>query len=102
MSTMTVTKAPGMSPEPASHPGEFLAKWMRDQALTTAELARAAGISYKHLRKITKGDASYSAELALRIGEATGLDPWRLMHMQCDYELDQARKAKAREYPYEL
>lgn len=83
----TYRPAPGSVPPP----GETLQEWLSDNHHTQVWLAVRAGTSAKHINRIIKGRAAYTADLALRLAEVTGISARFWMHMQADYQINQAQ-----------
>jgi addiction module HigA family antidote len=74
------------------HPGLFLREWLGDMPV-----ARAAGrlhISRVTLSRILDGKSSISADLALRLSEATGMRPKLWLDLQTQYDLWQASRKR--------
>lgn len=64
---------------------------------TQSDLARAVGISQKHLSQIVTGKTGFSAEVALKIEEALGLSALgltaeSLMQAQAEWNVARARR----------
>lgn len=97
-----VQKAPDV-PEPAGFlpdwsmtPGEVLQQELDKRGLTQAELASRANLSAKHVNQVIKGNASLSADMALRLERALGI-PSRVWNaLEANYQ-DQRTRASARE-----
>jgi len=83
----TYEPAPGSVPPP----GETLLEWLEQNHQTQAWLARKIGTSSKHVNRIIKGHAAYTAEMALRMATVTGISARFWMHLQADYQINQAR-----------
>ena len=62
---------------------------------TQADLARAVGISQKHLSQIVTGKTGFSADIALRIEAALGIPAESLMQAQAQWNLARARRRAA-------
>jgi addiction module HigA family antidote len=79
------------------HPGKIL----RHEILETFELsvreaAAALGVTRPAFSALLNGRASLSPEMAIRIEKAFGLEMGRLLHLQTDWDVAQA-KSRARE-----
>ena len=74
------------------HPGPFIRAQVLDRlALSVTEAAEAVGITRAAFSAFLNGRASLSAEMALRIEKAFAVPMDQLMHMQCDFDIAQAR-----------
>ncbi len=77
------------------HPGPYIRAQVLDRlGLSVTDAAEAVGITRAAFSAFLNGRASLSAEMALRIEKAFAISMAQLMHMQCDYDIAQA---KARE-----
>lgn len=74
------------------HPGEVLKEFMGDCSIL--ELAVNLGVSRSRLQRIINGNASISADLAYRLGDALGTSPDVWAGMQLQYDLYLAGKMK--------
>lgn len=78
-------------------PGELLAGWLGDLAVTVTAFAVHIGISRVMLSKILHGHAAVSADMDLRLSEALGTTPGYWLALQTQRDLWVAGKtAKAR------
>lgn len=79
------------------HPGAVLRRYLDALGASQAELARAAGVSAKHLSQLVTGQVPMSADIAVRLEKAlhaTALRRWRAeqwMAMQGHYDVEMAR-----------
>lgn len=74
------------------HPGPFIRAQVLDRlGLSVTEAAEAVGITRAAFSAFLNGRASLSAEMALRIEKAFAVPMDQLMHMQCDYDIAQAK-----------
>ena len=65
------------------HPGKFLLEaYIKPMGLTVTESAKRLGISRQNLNDLIHEDISLSAEMALRIAEATDTSPESWSNMQ--------------------
>ena len=78
------------------HPGELLREdVVKALGLTTAEAARALGVSRSNLALLLGGRIDLSPEMALKLEVAFGLEAEMLMAMQTDHDLARARTRQA-------
>ena len=62
--------------------------------LTITEAARDLGVNRKTLSTIVKGKCALTAEMAIRIAQATGTSPESWLNMQTKLDLWKALKSK--------
>jgi HTH-type transcriptional regulator / antitoxin HigA len=94
---------PGPNAEPAGFwpdwsmtPGEVLQQELDARDLTQAELASRTNLSAKHVNQVIKGNATLSADMALRLERALGI-PSRIWNaLEANYQ-DQRTRVRARE-----
>jgi addiction module HigA family antidote len=77
----------------AIHPGEFIRREVLEQlGLNVGEAAAALGVTRPALSALLNAKASLSADMAIRIEKAFGLEIERLMHLQTDWDVSEAKK----------
>ena len=80
-----------------AHPGELLAGWLDDLAVSVTAFAGHIGISRVMLSRLLHGHAAVSADMDLRLSEALGTTPGHWLALQAQRDLWNARQsAKAR------
>ena len=80
-----------------AHPGELLAGWLDDLAVSVTAFAGHIGISRVMLSRLLHGHAAVSADMDLRLSEALGTTPGHWLALQAQRDLWSARQsAKAR------
>lgn len=80
------------SKSPAVHPGEIIRREVLETLeLSVGEAATALGVTRPALSAVLNGRASLSAEMAIRIEKAFGLEMERLLHLQTDWDVAQAK-----------
>ena len=78
--------------ERPGHPGPYVRAQVLDRlGLSVTQAAEAVGITRAAFSAFLNGRASLSAEMALRIEKAFAISMAQLMHMQCDFDIAQAR-----------
>ncbi len=88
----TITRDPA-SLGPAVHPGEMLLEeFLKPLSLTQVEAARRLGLSVNRLNEIVLGKRGVTADTALRLSAHFGTTPQFWMHLQADWDLQQAIK----------
>ena len=75
-----------------SHPGMLLAEFMGDRSVTG--VAKHLGVTRAALSRVLNGKAGVSAEMALRLSEAFGLDAEVWLRMQVQRDLWVASRKK--------
>lgn len=87
---MIVAKAP-LAGNP-SHPGQFVRlKIIEPRGLSVKDAASALGVHRVALSRLLNEQAALSAEMAIRLEKAFGVDMADLMRMQSEYDIGQAR-----------
>lgn len=80
------------SPGSPPHPGRFIRlKIIEPKGLSVTDAASALGVHRVALSRLVNEQASLSAEMAIRIEKAFGVDMADLMRMQSEYDIGQAR-----------
>lgn len=83
----------GMHPSLAVHVGDWLKTEIVDPAGTSVTaLAAHFGVSRQALSTLLNGNASVSADMAIRFEKAFGVKADTLMRMQTAYKLAQTRR----------
>jgi addiction module HigA family antidote len=71
-----------------THPGKILRNhYLAPRGLTVSELARASGLTRKHVSNIVNGSAPISPESALRIAKVLGTTPQLWLNLQSRVDL---------------
>ena len=77
------------------HPGSVLREYLGSVSVTDA--ARHLGLSRIALSRVLNGSTGVSADLALRLSDALGINPELWTGMQAQYELWEASKRRRRQ-----
>ena len=78
------------------HVGAFVRhEIVESRALTVTDGAKALGVTRQALSELVNCRTSLSADMALRLEKAFGVDMATLMRMQTAYDIAQARKREA-------
>jgi antitoxin HigA-1 len=80
-----------------AHPGRILRQYLGDLAVGTA--AARLRIARTTLSRVLNGKAGMSADMALRVAEATGTEPTLWMDLQAQYDLARARRKRRARIP---
>jgi addiction module HigA family antidote len=76
----------------SGHPGPYIRVQVLDLLnLSVTDAAEAVGITRAAFSTFLNARASLSADMALRIEKAFAIPMEHLMHMQCDFDIAQAR-----------
>jgi addiction module HigA family antidote len=75
-----------------AHPGRLIAEYMESRSVT--EVAKHIGVTRVALSRVLNGKAAISAEMALRLSAAFGVDPDLLLRMQVQRDLWVASQKK--------
>ncbi len=74
------------------HPGEHLAKELRELGFSAAELARQIDVPVNRITGILNGQRGLTADTALRLGHWFGTSPQFWLNLQQLYELRLAER----------
>ena len=75
------------------HPGiVLLEQHLRPQNLSQNQIARAIKVPPRRINEIVLGKRAITADTALRLGRYFGNSPSYWMHLQVEYDLEQAHK----------
>ena len=77
------------------HPGRDIGYALEYLDLSTAEGAKAVGVSRSRLRRVIQGECAISPELALRLEKVIGSTVGCWLRMQAAYDEAQIRKKAA-------
>lgn len=77
------------------HPGEVLREELAERGVTQTQLAKRMGISVSLLNEIINGKRDISAEYALLLEAALGIDADFWLNMQRAYDKEEAKSNKA-------
>jgi addiction module HigA family antidote len=75
-----------------AHPGELLAGWLEDMAVSVTAFSGHIGISRVMLSRVLHGHAAVSADMDLRLSEALGTSPGYWLALQTQRDLWTARQ----------
>ena len=87
--------ANNLEPHYLTHPGEVIKDELEARGISQRQLARSIGVPASQLNELLNAKRSLSAEMALLIGQALGLDPAPLLALQTDYNLLSAKRNKS-------
>ena len=75
------------------HPGEHLADILRELGVSRRRLAEAVGMPTARISQIVRGRRPFTADAALRIGQALRMTPEFWFNLQRMHDLEVARAA---------
>ena len=75
-----------------AHPGEILREHMG--TMSVSKLAAHLGISRVTLSRLLNGNSGVSADMALRLSEASGTSPELWLNLQTQFDLWQASRIR--------
>lgn len=82
-----------MTQDHAPHPGAFIrAEIIGPHGLNVSDAAKVLGVTRPTLSNVLNGNASLSAEMAIRLEKAFGASMEELVRMQCDHDIAEARQ----------
>jgi len=81
---------------PISHPGTILAEELEARAMTQKALAEAMGRSPNVVNAIIQGKKAITAETAIQLERALGIEAGFWLRYQAEYDLARARARLAR------
>ena len=73
------------------HPGEILSDELEARDLLQKDFAQQLGMKPSHLNELLKGKRNFTAQLALKVETALGIEAGFWMRAQGEYFLDVAR-----------
>ena len=76
----------------AIHPGEHLAKELKELEMSAAELARRLHVPTNRITEILNGRRAITGDTALRLGHFFGTSPEFWLNLQSLYEIRQAQR----------
>lgn len=86
--------ANNLEPFEPTHPGELLKEEIECRGISQKELSRQTGIPYTALNEVLNCKRAITAEYALLIEAALGIESDFWLKMQMDYNLQIARRNK--------
>ena len=84
--------ANNLEPFYLTHPGEIIKDELEARGISQRKLAKSIGVPASQLNELLNAKRALSAEMALLIGQALGLDPAPLLAIQTDYNLLSAKR----------
>lgn len=85
-----------VTPAQVSPPGETLSEELAARTMTQKQLAQAMGRPHKLVNEIVRGKKRITAETALQLEQALGVDARIWLGLQTEYDLHLARRLQAR------
>ena len=76
---------------PSIHPGEILLKdFLEPIGVTQYRLAKSMNVPQRRIGEIVQGKRAITADTALRLGRAFGIEPQFWLNLQAHYDLEVA------------
>ncbi len=73
----------------AVHPGHvLLADFIEPLGITRYRVAKAAGVQQRRIDEIVRGERGITAETAVRLGLAFGIDPQFWLNLQAQHDIE--------------
>lgn len=94
---MKTNTANDMIPYQPTHPGEIIKDELQARNISQKKFATALGVSYTMLNEILNGHRPVSADFALMLEAALGINADLFNNMQAKYEMVMARRDKSKE-----
>jgi addiction module HigA family antidote len=82
------------TPKEWDHPGNILRAALDERGMSQADLARATGLTQKHISRIITGQAGVGQRAAASIGRVLGMSGRVLVQMQTDYDYAHGRNQR--------
>ncbi len=77
----------------AVHPGAvLLADFIEPMGITRYRVAKAIGVQHRRIDEICAGERSITADTAVRLGLAFGIDPQFWLNLQSQYEVEMIQR----------
>ena len=86
--------ANNLEPFYLTHPGEVIKDELEFRGISQRRLATEIGVPASQLNEVLNAKRALSAEMALLIGQAMGLEPAPLLALQTEYNLLAAKRDK--------
>ena len=87
--------ANNLEPHYRTHPGEVIKDELEFRGISQRRLAAETGVPASQLNEVLNAKRPLSAEMALRIGQALGLEAAPLLTLQMKYNLLSAKRNKS-------
>ena len=84
-------------PDWATHPGEHLAEYLEERAMSQADFARVAGMTPKLVSTIVNGENPVTPDTAIKLERVLGLKAGIWLGIQKEWDLKQARQKEETE-----
>lgn len=78
------------------HPGEFLIEELDARGVTQVALAKRLRVSIPYINDVVRGRRGVSARLAIKLERAGFASAELWLHLQLQYDLENARRAARR------
>lgn len=87
----------------AVHPGHvLLADFIEPMGLTRYRVAKAIGVQQRRVDEICAGDRAITADTAVRLGLAFGIEPQFWLNLQAQYDIEQIEREQGEQLAEEI
>lgn len=85
------------------HPGSvLLADFIEPMGITRYRLAKVIGVQQRRVDEICAGDRGISADTAVRLGLALGIDPQFWLNLQAQYDIEVIQREQGEQLAHEV
>lgn len=87
----------------AVHPGSvLLSDFIEPMGITRYRVAKAIGVQQRRVDEICSGDRGITAETAVRLGLAFGIDPQFWLNLQAQYDIEVIQREQGEQLAEEI
>ena len=87
----------------AVHPGSvLLADFIEPLAITRYRVAKAIGVQQRRIDEICAGERGITADTAVRLGLAFGIDPQFWLNLQAQYDIEVIQRDQGKQLAEEV
>lgn len=87
----------------AVHPGHvLLADFIEPMAITRYRVAKAIGVQQRRVDEICAGERGITADTAVRLGLAFGIDPQFWLNLQSQYDIEVIQREQGEQLAQEV
>lgn len=88
---------------PAVHPGSvLLSDFIEPMGITRYRVAKAIGVQQRRIDEICAGDRGITADTAVRLGLAFGIDPQFWLNLQAQYDIEVIQREQGEQLADEI
>lgn len=87
----------------AVHPGQvLLADFIAPMGITRYRVAKAIGVQQRRIDEICAGDRAITADTAVRLGLAFGIEPQFWLNLQSQYDIETIEREQGQQLAQEV